>query len=194
MPKRNSFSIDGMVDAQTPLTDNEDGLSNNEKVINEKNRCCRCTTSIGGKCKVKWSLARVLTTSFYTLSLIAMVLTSIELRESRYKDSLHNVGWFIAGVFVCLAVPLSVFDIAQHLHNFLNNSQICTSIGGDCANYLKQLHANSWNPMSIPGFSKICPTMAPEYSCRIWTAISHAVPQQSHSNLTAQLSQINPTE
>ena len=118
MPKRNSFSIDGMVDAQTPLTDNEDGLSNNEKVINEKNRCCRCTTSIGGKCKVKWSLARVLTTSFYTLSLIAMVLTSIELRESRYKDSLHNVGWFIAGVFVCLAVPLSVFDIAQHLHNF----------------------------------------------------------------------------
>ena len=85
MPKRNSFSIDGMVDAQTPLTDNEDGLSNNEKVINEKNRCCRCTTSIGGKCKVKWSLARVLTTLFYTLSLIAMVLTSIELENLGIK-------------------------------------------------------------------------------------------------------------
>ena len=108
-----------MVDAETPLThdieDTSDGSAG--KKIGE-GRCCRCETSLFGHCRVKWSLARVLTTFFYCLSLLAMVLTAIELRESRYKNRLHNIGWFVAGVFVCLAVPLSVYDIAQHLYNF----------------------------------------------------------------------------
>ena len=108
-----------MVDAETPLThDVEDTSDGSAGKNNGEGRCCRCETSFFGHCRVKWSLARVLTTFFYSLSLLAMVVTAIELRETRYKNRLHNIGWFVAGVFVCLAVPLSVYDIAQHLYNF----------------------------------------------------------------------------
>jgi hypothetical protein len=82
---------------------------------------CRCTTSLGnGRCRVKWSLGRFITSLTYFLALFALAATSIELRHTRYKDSMHDLGWFIAGVFVILACPLSAYGIAQHLRNFQN--------------------------------------------------------------------------
>ena len=81
---------------------------------------CRCVTSCNGACRIKWSVARVLTFTTYALCLVALVATSIELRTTRYENSLHNLGWFIAGCFVILAVPLSIYGIAQHLRNFQN--------------------------------------------------------------------------
>lgn len=125
--RRTSFSItvaenETMADALTPLNSNNSSSNDNDILDADNKRWCRCTTSICGRCQVKWSVARVLTTSFYSLSIIATILTAIELRQSRYKDSLHNIGWFVAGVFVCLAVPLSVYDIAQHLNNFQNKT------------------------------------------------------------------------
>eukprot|EP00035_Acanthoeca_spectabilis_P036748 m.41461 g.41461 ORF g.41461 m.41461 type:complete len:467 (-) comp8216_c0_seq1:1159-2559(-) len=32
----------------------------------------------------------------------------------------HTIAWFSAGVFVCLAVPTSIFQVAQHLQNYFN--------------------------------------------------------------------------
>ena len=123
--RKTSFSItvaqnETMADALTPLNSNDSSSDTNDMLDAENKRWCRCTTSLCGRCQVKWSVARVLTTLFYSLSIVATIVTSIELRQSRYKDSLHNIGWFVAGVFVCLAVPLSVYDISQHLNNFQN--------------------------------------------------------------------------
>eukprot|EP00037_Helgoeca_nana_P005894 m.54917 g.54917 ORF g.54917 m.54917 type:complete len:477 (+) comp16829_c0_seq1:53-1483(+) len=36
------------------------------------------------------------------------------------KHAPHVIAWFSAGVFVSLAVPISIFQVAQHLQNYFN--------------------------------------------------------------------------
>lgn len=38
----------------------------------------------------------------------------------RHNAQPHVVAWFCAGVFVCLAVPMSIWDVAQHLRHYHN--------------------------------------------------------------------------
>ncbi len=38
----------------------------------------------------------------------------------------HVQAWFVAGVFVCLAIPMTVWDVAQHLTHWNNPKlQVC---------------------------------------------------------------------
>eukprot|EP00054_Salpingoeca_dolichothecata_P025064 m.172952 g.172952 ORF g.172952 m.172952 type:complete len:307 (-) comp25232_c0_seq1:396-1316(-) len=41
-----------------------------------------------------------------------------ELRQDHQQT--HVQAWFVAGIFVCLAVPISIWDVALHLHHWNN--------------------------------------------------------------------------
>ena len=36
-------------------------------------------------------------------------------REHRYHQATHVQAWFAAGIFVALAVPMTLWDVAMHL-------------------------------------------------------------------------------
>ncbi|EGD81930.1 hypothetical protein PTSG_02616 [Salpingoeca rosetta] len=38
----------------------------------------------------------------------------------RHNQETHVIAWFVAGVFVCLAVPMTIWDVAMHLKHWNN--------------------------------------------------------------------------
>ena len=61
-------------------------------------------------------LKPVVITSYLVVLCVALPLTVWELHKNRAQT--HVVAWFIAGCFVFLTIPISVWGILQHLVNY----------------------------------------------------------------------------
>ena len=48
--------------------------------------------------------------------LIALALSAWDMHRNR--RAAHFIAWFVAGVFVLLAVPITFYEVAQHLENY----------------------------------------------------------------------------
>lgn len=59
---------------------------------------------------------RVLWVTVCSATLLSLPLMIWELKRKDYE--LHAVAWFVAGVFVLMAVPMSVYEVAQHLESY----------------------------------------------------------------------------
>lgn len=55
------------------------------------------------------------------LVLIAVPVLALYMRQQNYAT--HAIAWFIAGVFVLLALPISMFEVQQHLENYTQPRQ-----------------------------------------------------------------------
>ena len=64
---------------------------------------------------------------------VALPLAIWELHEKEYER--HIVAWFIAGLFVLLAVPISVYSVALHIENY------------NCPRLQKHVVRIMWMPM-----------------------------------------------
>ena len=47
---------------------------------------------------------------------IALALSAWDMHRNR--RAAHFIAWFVAGVFVLLAVPITFYEVAQHLENY----------------------------------------------------------------------------
>lgn len=76
--------------------------------------CCYFKTCGGIQC----SPIRLVVISIYAVCFAGLVVSSLILRNTVWHDKLHDVGWFIAFVFVVLTLPLSAYDVGRHLLHY----------------------------------------------------------------------------
>eukprot|EP00164_Ancoracysta_twista_P003437 GFYU01004583.1.p1 GENE.GFYU01004583.1~~GFYU01004583.1.p1 ORF type:complete len:423 (-),score=116.55 GFYU01004583.1:130-1398(-) len=66
-----------------------------------------------------WTVVRIVRTLWFlmvTAVIVGLPFAIIELYEERKQN--HYVGWFVAAVFVMLAVPISVWSIFRHVYHY----------------------------------------------------------------------------
>ena len=78
--------------------------------------CCYRDCGLLGVC----SPVKIAVVITYLLCFSWLVASSIVLRNTVFSSQLHDVAWYIAGVFVILTVPLSAYEIGGHLLHFRN--------------------------------------------------------------------------
>jgi hypothetical protein len=76
--------------------------------------CCYETNRVFGKC----SPIKIVCYIVYSISFVWLVVSSIVLRQTVFSSELHDVAWYVATVFVLMTLPLSAYEIGQHLMHF----------------------------------------------------------------------------
>ena len=62
--------------------------------------------------------ARTLVIAMYAFLIVICIGTTIELYTVFGKCDTHLVGWYVAGYFVLMSLPMSAWDITQHLLHY----------------------------------------------------------------------------
>jgi hypothetical protein len=76
--------------------------------------CCYAEMGLFGVC----SPTKIIIYIVYLMSFVLLVISSVILRNTVFSSELHDVAWFVATVFVLLTLPLSAYEIGQHLLHF----------------------------------------------------------------------------
>ena len=76
--------------------------------------CCYVSIRFFGQC----SPIKMVVIISYSISFIWLIASSIVLRNTVFSSELHDVAWYIATVFVMLTLPLSAYEICQHLLHY----------------------------------------------------------------------------
>ena len=76
--------------------------------------CCYTNCGLLGKC----SPTKIIIYLTYIMSFIFLIISSAILRNTVFSSELHDVAWYISTVFVLLTLPLSAYEIGQHLLHY----------------------------------------------------------------------------
>ncbi|XP_078356150.1 transmembrane protein 184C-like [Oculina patagonica] len=77
--------------------------------------CCSCCSCLRRRNLRGW-LRPVVISVYFVILCVALPLTVWELHKNRAQT--HVQAWFIAGCFVFLTIPISLWGILQHLVNY----------------------------------------------------------------------------
>ena len=71
--------------------------------------------------RARWSLflRKVLKTLWVLINLLVLIVLPIAAWDMyRHDMQPHFIAWFVSGVFVLLALPITFYEVAQHLENY----------------------------------------------------------------------------
>ena len=99
-------------------------LDNSSHSSDWESQCCKCChetlSCCGGKVVISCNPVKCTATFVYLFCFAALVAATIILRMTVFTNKLHDVAWFVATVFLLLTLPLSAYDIGQHLRHYIN--------------------------------------------------------------------------
>ena len=108
-------------------------------------------------------LRPVVISVYFIILCVALPLTVWELHKNRAQ--IHVEAWFIAGCFVFLTIPISLWGILQHLVNY-TQPELQRRIVRYYSRDRRPYQLNYWNlghPIAIPTLSLFSPTWPLRY-------------------------------